>query len=79
MPEDLFASRSDMVSDHVAGDPNCEACWDGWPRSCGEEGCDGLIHANFGDYVGRGDSYGFYLAKECDKAPGAYHEAKDDD
>lgn len=47
----------------------CGSCWEGWPRPCEHDGCDGMEHAEFGDYSSY-DSY--WLARACDR--GGLHE-----
>lgn len=39
--------------EHRIGDEDCDQGWcggaPGYPKKCQEEGCEGLVHANFGD------------------------------
>jgi len=51
--------------EHRIGDPGCDAGWcgNGYPMACDEEGCTGLVHANFGD-----ENYDcdYWLYTKCD-------------
>lgn len=51
--------------EHETGNAECDAGWCGgfaYPKPCEEEGCTGLIHANFGD-----ESWdGYWLETKCD-------------
>lgn len=47
---------------HPVGNPDCDLCWEGYPRPCEGDGCDGLVHAVFGD-----ESWdGYFLWTRCD-------------
>lgn len=48
---------------HPVGDPNCKSCWSGFPKECTEEGCGGLVHAEFEDESW--DDY--WLTYRCDR------------
>lgn len=48
---------------HTIGDPDCKGCWSGFPVPCEEEGCGGLVHAEFEDESW--DSY--WLSYGCDR------------
>lgn len=48
---------------HTVGDTECGHCWSGFPRDCDEEGCGGLVHAEFME-----ESYdSVYLTYRCDR------------
>lgn len=53
---------------HEVGDKDCHEGWCGgaygYPRSCGRSGCDGLVHAEFGD---EDSDCNFWLYTKCDK------------
>lgn len=48
---------------HIVGDLDCKGCWSGFPVPCTEEGCGGLVHAEFEDESW--DSY--WLSYGCDR------------
>jgi len=54
------------LRDHERNNPNCKACWSGYPKRCQ---CGGLIHAKFGDYTSRDSYYLEYLCdnEDCDR------------
>ena len=53
----------DWNKNHQAGNPECPECWGDFPRECTEEGCGGLVHAEFGD-----ESWdGYWLYYLCDR------------
>lgn len=42
----------DIGDQHRVGDEECDIGWcdtTNWPVPCGRPGCDGLVHASFGD------------------------------
>jgi hypothetical protein len=52
----------DVFDGHDMVDGECIDCWSGFPAPCI---CGGMVHAEFGDYVGSGDGYGYYLDYRC--------------
>lgn len=53
---------------HNIGDKECPECWIGYPKSCEQEGCGGLLHAHFGDENYDGE---YWLFKQCDTCGGS--------
>jgi hypothetical protein len=64
---ETFSVSNESNKEHAIGVPDCAECWSGYPRLCK---CGGLIHADFGDYVGDG----YYLDTECDKCGGRQND-----
>lgn len=64
-PPETFDFGEMLGDQHLIGAPGCEAGWCGgdYPRNCGGENCQGLIHANFGDESYDGD---YWLYTKCD-------------
>lgn len=53
---------------HLVDDKSCHEGWCGgaynYPKSCGRQGCDGLVHAEFGD---EDSDCNYWLYTKCDK------------
>ncbi|MDG6918447.1 MAG: dual specificity protein phosphatase family protein [Nitrososphaerota archaeon] len=53
---------------HLVGDKDCHEGWCGgsynYPRPCGRQGCEGLVHAEFGD---EDSNCNYWLHTKCDK------------
>jgi hypothetical protein len=52
------------------GDPHpteedCRWCWPGYPVPCSVEGCDGLVHAVFGDENYDMDYWLYFKCTKC--------------
>lgn len=58
-----FATFEVNGYDHQKNNPECPACWRGFPVPCE---CGGLIHAEFGDENANGDYYLIYRCSKCD-------------
>jgi len=43
---------------------DCKECWSGFPVPCTNEGCDGLVHAVFGE-ESWDDYWLFYKCTKC--------------
>lgn len=57
----------DIDYQHRIGDPNCREGWcmgGVFPKPCDKKGCDGLVHADFGDENADCD---YWLYTKCDK------------
>ena len=56
-----------MNYEHEVGNNGCYISWcgsQGYPKDCKQEGCDGLVHADFGDENMDCD---YWLYTKCDK------------
>lgn len=68
--ESVTAGRTiafgDSNQEHVVGNADCSVGWCGtkqYPKPCDNQGCTGLVHANFGDENSDGD---YWLYTQCD-------------
>lgn len=50
--------------EHPTGQ-DCQECWSDFPRPCTNEGCNGLVHAVFGDENYDGDYWLYYKCTAC--------------
>lgn len=53
-----------MLHEHESEGTDCPTCWPEYPRTCTQEGCDGLVHAEFGD-ESWDDYWLFYRCLKC--------------
>lgn len=68
MAEPFKIATSDGDYEHDRRDPTCAAGWcsgeyGSFPAPCENEGCPGLVHADFGNENSDGD---YWLHAECD-------------
>lgn len=62
-----FDVSGERLYEHGIGDSNCETGWcdtDYYPTPCEQDGCSGLVHADFGDENVNGDHW---LYTKCDR------------
>lgn len=70
MTQDAIITVGDNDNRHTVGDAECTVGWcggiSGYPENCEfTEGCNGLVHAEFGDENGDGDYWLYYKCDQC--------------